>query len=173
MKYDRAIQSFYATQLLRLYQAERQVADFVDNLFEEVDTTELKQVLEKEQTLLDQECETIRRMYDRLGVEGEPERSETFLQMVDEAQMEVDRLGDQPPKVRDLEIIAILQQLKAQEESTMRSLLTHAEQMGRTDDVREFQSMLQRENKTDKKLTNVARNNLYPRGGSERLNSKG
>jgi ferritin-like metal-binding protein YciE len=165
MQYDKAIQSYYATQLLRLYQAERQVAEFVDGLFDEVSHTELRQVLEKERTLLDQECETIRRLYQRLGVEGEPERSQTFIQMVDEAQHEVDRLVDQPPKVRDLEIISILQQLKAQEESTMRSLLTHAEEMGRKDDARAFQSMLQRENKTDKKLTNVARNNLYPRNG--------
>ena len=165
MKYEKSFRDYYANQLLRLSDAEQEMAGFVDRLLGTVNHIELKQVLEKEKRLLEQERETVKRMYRRFGVEGEPERSESFIRAVEDARRIVDGLQDLAPDVRDLEIVALLQQLKAQAQSTMRALLTHAQEMGRTDDVREFQSMLQRENRSDEKLTNVARNNLYDRHG--------
>lgn len=167
MSHEKAYQEFYANQLLRLYHAEQEVSELVDTLLGTVAHGELKQVLEKEKRLLDQECQTIRRMYDRLGIEGEIQRAESFVQAVREAEAALEDLRALEPNVRDLEIIAMFQQLKAREEGTIRSLLTYAEERNLDDDVRQFQSMLQRENNMDEKLTNVARNNLYDHGGGK------
>ena len=165
MKYEESFRTYYANQLLRLHHAEQEVSTFVDQLVGTVTHTELRQILEKERRLLEQERQTVKRIYERFGVEGEPQRAESFVRAVEDARRIVDGLQDLEPNVRDLEIVALLQQLKAQEQSTMRALLTHAQEMDRTDDVREFQSMLQRENRSDERLTNVARNNLYDRHG--------
>jgi len=165
MPHDRPYRSYYANQLLRLYHAEEQVAGFVDQLVGEVSRPELEQVLRDEKKLLDRERLKIKRIYDRLGVQGEPRRAEAIVQAAREAERTVEDLDDLDPDLRDLEIIATLRQLKAQQESAIRALLTYAEAQDLEAEAREFQSMLQRENESDRRLDEVARDNLHDHRG--------
>ncbi|MFB6374216.1 MAG: DUF892 family protein [Bradymonadaceae bacterium] len=155
---------YYANQMLRLYQAENRIAGLVDDLIGEVHDKELKQVLEQQKEVLDEDVETVARMYERLGVEGDSRRAEAFGQVVAEAEQSIDALGDLPPSIQDLETIVILEELQGEAKSTRQMLYLHAQQMGLDEDVMEFESMQQRKNRMDQKLTNVARTNLYGDG---------
>lgn len=158
---QRAYRSYYANQLLRLYYAEEQVAGVVDTLVDEVAHTELKRVFEREKELLDRERLTVKRIYDQLGIRGDPRRAESFVEAAREAESAVEQLEGLEPSVRDLEIIAIFRQLTAQQESTIRALLTYAREMELADDLREFESMLQRETEIDARLHDLVCNRLF------------
>jgi len=152
MKVD-SLHKLYVHQLKDLYNAERQLTRALPKLAKHVKHDELRSALEEHVLETEKQIERLERVFEDLEYAPTGETCAAMKGLVEEGEEAMEAANDD---VRDAAIIAAAQRVEHYEIAGYGTVVTYAKLLGRSDDVRLLEEILNEEKAADAKLNTIA-----------------
>jgi len=159
MKLD-SLKDLYVEQLRDLYNAEKQLAEALPKMAERATSAELKRALTTHLEETRQHADRLERIFQNLNEKPTGETCEAMQGLIKEGNQVLKAKGDEA--TIDAAIIATGNRVEHYEIAGYGTVRAFARQLGREDDAKILQQILDEEEKTDRLLTEMAENMANP-----------
>ena len=149
-----SIQDLFLSGLEKLYDAEKQLTQFIPELAQAACAPQLREVFEQHLRETKEHVCRCEEVFKRIGAPIQAQPNPVFEQMRQEARQII--RNTQECEIRDAALIVAANQIEHYEISTYGSLQTFAQLLGHDDVSEILQKTLDEEKKADAKLTAVA-----------------
>ncbi len=137
-----------------MYFAEKRILRSLPKMAEAVETSELKQAIEKHHDETKQHVERLEKIFKAIGEKPKGVECKAIEGIISEAEDQLEDISNDA--VGEAAIVASAQAVEHYEISRYGTLLAWAQELGHTDAVHILKSTLDEEKKTDKLLTQLA-----------------
>ncbi|HYG76741.1 MAG TPA: ferritin-like domain-containing protein [Planctomycetota bacterium] len=148
------LKDLFLEQLKDIYDCENRLIDALPLMADAATTPELKSAFNDHLAETRSQCERLEKMFRFMKMEPERETCEGIKGLIDEGDEMIGAKGDD--MVRDAALIAAAQKIEHYEMASYGTLRTWAEHLGMDECARTLQGILDEEERTDKKLTQIA-----------------
>jgi ferritin-like metal-binding protein YciE len=157
MKTD-TLQDLYLKELRDLYGTEQQLAHWLPKIMEKADSQELRQALSDHVKEVRGQATRLEKIFQNRGEKPAAKAGKALEGILKEADDDISDAGN--PHIRDIAMVAAIQQIKHFEIAAYGALHAYATHLDYTEDARQLQSILQEERSIDRKLTEIALRSL-------------
>ncbi len=141
-------------QLRELYDAEVQLAPFLEKMRLDVKSYQLEQLIKKYQKTADDNHWVLKQVFNDLFVQKRGERNESIRLMEERSEQILARC--QTPEVKDAAIIICLQHIIHYKIASYGAVATYANIIGLYDDASKLHQLVELEKQTDRRLAMLA-----------------
>ncbi len=159
MKVD-SLKKLYVHQLKDLYNAEKQLLKAMPKMASNAEHDQLRQTIEEHIGETQHQVERLERIFEGLDYSPVGERCAAMEGIVEEGKEALEEPDD--PVVRDAAIIAAAQRAEHYEIAGYGTVRSFAKTLGRDDDARILEEILNEEKAADEKLTRLAETLINP-----------
>lgn len=159
MKID-SLKRLYVHQLKDLYSAEKQLAEALPKLAENVSSAELRTAMTEHLKETEHQIARLEKIFDGLEFAPSGERCAAMAGLIEEGEEAMEDPEDED--VRDAAIIAAAQRVEHYEIAGYGTVMTYAQILGRDADARILQEILDEEKAADAKLNDIALHVVNP-----------
>lgn len=160
-----SLKDLYIHELRDLFNAESQLVKALPKVAKKVSNEQLRKVIEQHLEETKHQKERLQKIFDRLGVKAGGETCEAMQGLIEEGEEIMKAKGDDD--VRDAGIIGASQRIEHYEISAYGTARTFAKALGFQEDVRILEEILEEEKSADKKLNEVAMDNINRKAAAE------
>jgi ferritin-like metal-binding protein YciE len=153
-----SLRDLYIHELKTLYYTENQIIDSLPKMADAATSAALASGFKTHLQQTRTQRERLERIFRRLNIEPDEERSETVAGLIDDGAYVMDAEGE--TAVRDAALIAVAQKIEHCEMASYGCARTWARLLGFEEDARLLQQTLDEEGMTDKKLTQIAESQI-------------
>ncbi len=157
----RSLEDLLVNQLDHLYDAEKNILEALPKMAQAAHTPALKRAFVEHLDQTREHVDRLTKVFDRLKRTPGHETCEAIKGLLKEGEQMLDAKGD--PDVIDAALIAAAQRVEHYEIADYGTARTFALRLGQTEVARLLQETLQEEKDADKKLTDVAENEVNVR----------
>lgn len=147
-------------QLRDLYDAEHRIVDALPKMAEKASNASLREAIKTHLQETKNQIKRLETCFEQLGTEPERETCEATKGLIKEGEEMLNK--DAPASIRDAGIIASAQRVEHYEMAAYGNARNLAERLGHSEVARLLQETLDEEGNADKKLTDVAVNEVNP-----------
>lgn len=152
------LNDLFIQQLRDLYDGEMQLTEALPQMAEAATSSQLKNAFQTHFRQTQGHVQRLEQVFRAINQEPERETCPAMKGMIKEGSDAIKAKGD--PHVRDAALIAAAQRVEHYEIAGYGSVRTFAQQLGRDDLAQILQQTLNEEGETDKKLTEIAEQNV-------------
>jgi len=145
-------------QLEDLYDAEQRLTKALPKMASAAHSSTLKSAIQQHLQQTENHVTRLERVFGILGRSPQGTTCYAMKGLIEEGQEAIDATGD--PDVKDAALIAAAQRVEHYEIAGYGTVRTFAERLGRSDAAQLLQETLNEEESTDKKLTQIAEQNV-------------
>ena len=153
-----SLKDLYLEQLKDLYSAETQLIDALPKMAEAATTPELKQAFQKHWEQTQEHARRLEQIFTGLAEKPTGQTCEGMKGLIKEGQEMIKMKGE--PEVIDAGLIAAAQRVEHYEIAGYGTVRTYAELLGEQQAVRLLEKILQEEEETDERLTEIAESHI-------------
>jgi ferritin-like metal-binding protein YciE len=151
-----SLQELYVDELRDLYDAENQLTKALPKMAEGATSDELRQGFEEHLEQTRGHVQRLEEIFERLGEKPKGKKCKAMEGLIKEGSEVLDE--DMEENTHDAAIIGAAQRVEHYEIAGYGTARTHAELLGRNEDVELLEQTLDEEKETDEKLTQLASN---------------
>ncbi len=158
-----SMQDLVQSMLLDLYAAERQALAFMPKMAKKAKSQQLKSMFEEHQRHTEMQCGRLEEIFQQLGMKKPPRRAThpVISALAKETEQMMRAGGDQ--SVIDAAIVMAAQKLEHVEIASYGTAVEFAKLLGEKELAKLLAKNLDEEERTDKKLTKLAKSSINPR----------
>lgn len=162
-----SFEKLYVHQLKDLYSGEKQIINALPKMIKKAANEELRQALEEHLEETKRQKERLESLFENLDFAPDGEKCEGMEGILEENEevLEGDEIEDE--EIRDAAIIAGAQRVEHYEIAGYGTARQYAERLGRDEDVRVLQEILDEESHADDLLSKIAIDVVNPRAAAE------
>ncbi len=157
------LEQLYWEEICQTYDFENRIVEALSTMAESASRSEVKQAFEHHRDETQEQINRIEKVFRAHDRDPERASDEGIKGLVDEGTQIMNSTEEGP--VRDAALIAAAQAVEHYEIARYGTLRTYAEQLNFDEDANYFESTLEEEKNTDKKLTDLAESSVNPQAG--------
>jgi ferritin-like metal-binding protein YciE len=153
------LETFFLDSIKDLYWAEQHLTEALPRMRDNATTSELQSAIKEHTAQTEEHVSRLEQVFKILGVEAEGKKCDAIAGIVKEGESIVEETED-GSLTRDVGIVAAAQKIEHYEIASYGTLLELAMTLGQVEVAEILTLTLDDEKQTDKKLTNIAENNI-------------